>query len=295
MNKKNTYILFIVLIVLIFGIVAKNYFSDRNQKAMIAGQKLLTADVADSIDKIEIKKGQTETILEKKADAWFVSSAQNYPANSNLAQTLISSLKNGTLSSIADNTLDQLAAYQLDEASRTTLNVKKEGITVGNFWVGRSGDSYGTYYVVKESINKVYLAQNINSNFAETEWRDRTILQTNKDEVASVKITLPKETFELAKTDNKWQIAKRDVKQAAIDALLNQLTLISANSFPPAGFGFVDSGTKLEIKLANDTKTLILGQTLENGQVAIKNNDGLIYIITKDIADILTKNQKSYF
>jgi len=295
MNKKSTYILFIVLIVLVAGIAAKNYFSKNNQKAMIAGQKLLAADIVDSIDKIEIKKGANAATLEKKAGVWFVSSEQNYPASPNLVQNLVSSLKDGALSSIADNTLDQLPAYQLDEASRTTLNVQKEGSTVGNLWIGRAGDSYGTYYVVKEGLNKVYLTQNIYSNFAETEWRDRKILQTNKDEITSIKITLPKETFDLIKTENKWQIANRDVKQEKIDALLNQLALLSANDFPPAGFSFTENGTKLEIKLANDSKTIIFGQTLENGQVAIKNNDGLIYIITKETADVLTKNQRSYF
>ena len=283
MNKKNTYALIAVFLILIIGFSVQKVLQHNKQQKLKEGRKIVNLPSDTEVNSISILKPENQTInLKKIGGRWFVAMEKNYPAEEELVYSVISAFQQASIMSVASMDKNDMAEYGLDENQRTEFILKNNDQIIDRIYIGNKAERPGGYYYIyKKSPEAILLAQNLNDAVQYTEWRTSIIHRIDKEEISKVKINLENDSFEIIKKDDGWYLDDKLTNATTTEILINNLSVVQAVKFPKPEDEFMSGPISLEIETASDVKKIEFGQNLESGWIYVQNSEGLVYIINE--------------
>ena len=299
MSKKNLY-LGVVLIVLAFGAYLYNGPLQNWQENNNKSENFLAKIDVSQIDFIDIaNKGELIT-LEKQEDKWKVSGTKDFLVESALATELDTKIKdaiNGEMDLVSNNQ-ENKKDFDLNEESGVLVKLRQGENTLKEFLVGGFGSDYNSTYIAETESDESYLIDvALNNIFANSEWYDKTIFQTNPEKITKVRFQYPDREIIIEKDEEDWKgIAPYEFSADAekVEDVINIMANLEAGDIPEQKF----EGTRLEENLiiveasgegVNNT-IMIGGQKSEEDETqyyAKKGDSDNIYLISLENRDVL--------
>ena len=184
MNNKTLILLGTILLAFIVIAAAPKMF--KRDQAQSKELKNVSVDLGDysreSTSKILIKQGETENTLSFSNGEWLINSEK---ANQTKIALLFSDLKEGKIQKLASKNEENQSKFQVNPENGITLILTQNGQDE-EFYVGKIGPSYGTFYIRKKGIKNVYLVESgLRSKLSwdATEWKPE---EENKSDNAEV-------------------------------------------------------------------------------------------------------------
>ncbi len=303
MKKKKLFILggIFVFLLLVVLILENPFRKSDYQKKIEAATALFPGFDKEQVTKIEIlAKGITST-LSKQKDKWVVESMDNYPADKEGVDELLTKVAefdNANL--VSDNPKNQ-TEFQVDNSGIETKLMGANDKMLVHLFVGKNTPGFLSSYVRVADSNDVYTAQGYLQGVFDKgtrTWKDRTIFDFNKGIVTQIYITSPDETVELRlDADNKWQMLQpvtAAVNQTEVDNLLTSFSQLKTDDFAEekelSEYGLdVPMSTISAILNDGTTMTLHVGKE-EGGKHYVKSVDKEpIFMMFKSNVDNLIK------
>ena len=238
------------------------------------------------------KKGQpTVELARSDADkAWMVVKPFLDEANHNSVQQLLSQVENWTVPGYGAGRKKDHAKFQVDSAAGTFVRIYGSGAKLlSGFVVGKS--ERGATYLRKIDSDKVHRAHRVARHAfvrKPTTWRNRQILNFNKDDVMALNIVRATEDAFISNNSGIWSFERPSTGPAdskKMEALAGTLSRLWAASFID-GKGLAETGLdKPSLKLTvylkgNKTQTLLVGgKSKKGGYFAMRQGRKTIYNI----------------
>ncbi len=230
--KKNLFyliIIFIVLLIAVFFVMQKE-----GEKSLSAEdrQYLYKLDSL-SIDKFEMKSKYGLILLQKEGTTWYLTKPLRYPADKKRINLAISTVINLIVKTIASDNPKKQSLYEVD-SSALTLKIYEKGKLKGHFYIGKAGPTRGDNYIRKYNSNEVLLVRGSLSflfDSPDSDWRDKTILSINPNEIKKIEFQYEKDSFTLQFTDSLWMIGDIAANKDEIDRITNNLAELKTDFF----------------------------------------------------------------
>lgn len=304
MNKKNLILggvlVFLVLIAYLYQGPFKSWKINHEKS-----DNFLSSLNFDLVDRMEIGSGEDLIILLKEGEKWRIEGTKNFY----LTQEKASSLKNifeeandSSLTLVSEN-VDKKNDFKTDENGLGIKLVSGDSILFDFILGDRTNDYRGSYISKIESPETYSIDVDLVSVFAKSDWYDKTIFSSNKDNVKSVRFQYNNDrSFIIEKDeDEAWagiQPYKFSVDEEKITEILNIMTDLQADDIPEQTF----EGTGLE---NHEIIVQVTGENIDNTiMIGGKNDDGLyyakradndnIYLITEEIKNELDKRIRDF-
>jgi len=230
--KRNTLILVGLVIFLVLATLLVLRRPGEQSSTTGSSGTLFTIDSL-AVDKIVIKSPSARTILEKHGIDWFIEEPIHYRADQNNVATVIQQAKNMEVHGVVSSNPQKQSVFQVDSTG-TFVTMFEHGAEKANFIVGKASSSFTETYVRKPSSNDVVLVDGtlgFSFNRALRDWRDRTVLATQRETIREVRFQYGDTTFTLANKDSVWMVGKDSTDASAVNSLLSQLANITADDF----------------------------------------------------------------
>ncbi len=155
-KNKRLNLIFLVILALLIG-----FYFLLQQPTNVSDKKVIKIPNPSQINKIEITKNASTTILIKKDDSWLVKNNNSeLPANKNLVDSLIKDLSASmNLEKISVNP-NKYNLYELDDAQIINLKVYQDEKLVQEIGIGKMGVSYPSSFVKLTDDSAVYQVNN---------------------------------------------------------------------------------------------------------------------------------------
>jgi hypothetical protein len=185
MKAKKEYV---ILLVLIAGLSAYLVLRkpDRTHYQLPKLQNITESDIS----KIEIDKGGTSVVLDKKGSGWEIGT-QGYPADTGKVKAILDTLKNLTLTALVSEAKDY-NRYELDDAKKIRVRAWAADNLKRDFDVGKTAPTYRHTFVKLAGDDRVYHAQeNFRSKLDQSidDLRDKTVLSFDQAEIREISVT----------------------------------------------------------------------------------------------------------
>ncbi|PIT88841.1 MAG: hypothetical protein COU27_03475 [Candidatus Levybacteria bacterium CG10_big_fil_rev_8_21_14_0_10_36_7] len=290
MKKNKTLLLAVIFATLLGGVFAQKNIEGTKKKMMAEQARFLNFEVQE-INGVEVESPSFKSVFyQKKNETWRSTTEQNFPVNKDRLETILEGYVASTIINTVSTNTNNLKDFSLDKESRKKVVLKKNDEILASFFLGKSGQSSRSSYILREGENTVYLVEGISTFAIEGDLRDHTIIHADADTIDSLTIKNTNTEFSLEKKDNEWFLKNEDVKvinYEFLDKYLESLSKIDTMGIADQTLEFVP--TKRSFSLTNEGAifSLVVGQDADNENVFVKNHDGLIYVITKEQADDL--------
>ncbi|MCK4540350.1 DUF4340 domain-containing protein [Candidatus Parcubacteria bacterium] len=299
MSKKNLY-LGGILIALAFVAYLYNGPLQKWQEDKNKSENFLAKIDVNQIDFIDIaNKGELIT-LEKQNDKWKVSGTKDFFVESALATELDTKIKdaiNGKMELVSNNK-ENKKDFDLDEKSGVLIKLRQGENTLKEFLVGGFGSDYNSTYIAEAESDESYLINvALNNIFANSEWYDKTIFQTNPEKITKIRFQYPDREIIIERDGEDWNgIAPYEFSADAekVGNVLNVIANLEAGDIPEQKF----EGTRLEENLIiveasgeGTNNTIMIGgaesEEDDASYYAKKGDSDNIYLISLENRDIL--------
>ncbi len=280
---------YIILVVIIIGLSVYLYMrrSDRTLYELPEMPKV----VKKEITRLQITKGETEIVLSKKDEQWYLEPA-GYPADANKIKDMLNALENLTLTALVSESKNY-NRYDLAQDQKINLKAWQGENLKLNIDVGKTASSFRHTFVRPSGDERVFHAQgNLKNNFDVTVdgLRDKTVLALKPEDIQQINITKQQRSFAFTRTtvpvevktsssekkeENASQPAPNPVWQAdsgqpvnesAISQLLNAVAKLRCEKFidDRKKEDFTSPLFTLQLKGAQDHELFIFAKTEEN-------------------------------
>ena len=290
MKLKHNLILLIVLIIFASVILlVERPFENKTKKTREEASPLFPDLKIEQVKKIVVKKSNTTTTLENRDNLWYILDKEGYPADPTLVAGVIKKIQGFKKINLASRKKDKHSLFEVKEGMGVEVTLlgpeKKE---LARFLIGKTGPDFLSTYIRKADSDDVYLYDDyLRGDFDRpvNNWRDKTILAFNPNEVVTLTISKlkEKETIVLTKdTQGNWQLEEPISSLAEnppTEKLLTTLGNLKATDFADEEKELKDSGIddptyQITVRLKdNRKKTLLVGNTKERGQYYAKNDE----------------------
>ena len=290
MKLKHNLILLIVLIVFASVILlVERPFENKTKKTREEASPLFPDLKIEQVKKIVVKKSNTTTTLENRGNLWYILDKEEYPADPTLVAGVIKKIQGFKKINLASRKKDKHSLFEVKEGMGVEVTLwgpeKKE---LARFLIGKTGPNFLSTYIRKADSDDVYLYDDyLRGDFDKpvNNWRDKTILVFNPNEVVTLTISKlkEKETLVLTKdTQGNWQFEEPISSLAEnppTEKLLTTLGNLKAIDFADEEKEMKESGIddptyQITVRLKdNRKKTLLVGNKKERGQYYAKNDE----------------------
>jgi hypothetical protein len=250
MKLKKEYIV-LVLIIIALSVYLYMRSADRTlyelPKLPQINEKELT--------KLEITKGKTVIVLNKKDDKWYIAPAE-YPTDANKVRDMLNAIKNLDLTALVSES-KSYNRYDLDEGQKINVKAFQGDNLKLDIDVGKTASSFRHTFVRPSGDERVFHAQgNLKNAFDVTveSLRDKTVLSLKPADIQQLNINNAQQSLALTRTQVPvevkapdadkdaeasppapklvWQAATgQPVNESAINQLLNALANLRCEKF----------------------------------------------------------------
>ena len=239
----------------------------------------------EQVAKIEITTAAETTTLAKQDGEWVVTSLDNYPADAEGVEDLLTKVGEFKNTQRVSTNPDKQVEFEVESTTGVETKLMDANDTLlAHLFVGKTTPGFLSSYVRVADTNDVYVAQGyLKSVFDKgtRTWKDRTIFDFNQGIVTQVNITSPEETVELRlDAEGTWQMLQPEasaVKQNEVDSLLSAFSQLDTDDF-------TEPKELAEYELASPHSSI--SATLNDGTTATlrigKEEDGKLYVKRDD-------------
>ena len=277
-NKKNTFILFFILLGLVVAV--KIIDSQKNERTF--KDELIKVD-ADNISTIllfpKTLKGQ-EIRFEKEDGAWtIISKERKYAADNAMVSALISELNRLKPENVAATNKQRWKHFEVTDSLATKVILKSRNKKVAETLIGKMSFSQpqkATSYIRLAGEDVVYgidgyLPMTFNRDL--NSFRDKTVVNVKKENLTRLTFTNPDNgTFVLEKGEKNWMIGTMPADSAAMAGFISELQNLKHSVFTdesPAG----EALYKLKIEGNNMPEAVELsGYIALNGKLTVTSS-----------------------
>jgi hypothetical protein len=196
MKLKKEYIILAVIIIALSVYLYKRS-SDRTLYQLPEIPKVAQKDIT----KLQITKGKTAIVLNKKDDKWYIEPA-GYPADANKVTDMLNALENFTLTALVSESKNY-HRYELDTEQK--INVKAwQGDTLRlDFDLGKTASSFRHTFVRPSGEERVFHARgNLKNSFdvSVDQLRDKAVLAFKPADIQQIQITKDQQSLDITRT-----------------------------------------------------------------------------------------------
>lgn len=287
MRRRTTAILFGLLAALLLLWLGSGWLRQRSA-TQLANRPLITKpDVLDGVTAIEIVRQGAGIALQRQGDRWFVTVGDaRLPAEASAVEQLTNALRRATISATAAHTQDALDQFGLGADRRIELKFSANGMPVVEVALGTSTDSDLAAFITRAGDGAVYLVDGIAPADVRADFRDHQALRFTAEAATQVAVNLPRNGYTLTKgTDGQWLLDGQAANQVEAGGLVRTLSAVRVMDFPSNTATFTPSGISIEVTAASSTYALTFGPATREGGVIVKNSDGYVYTLSKDVKE----------
>ncbi len=278
MKIKQILILLGVVVVLLIVVLVLT----REPKKTV--EELLPGFQSDKVAKIEIATEDKNTVLRKPNGDWLVETEDNYRADQEAVEEMLSKVKEFKTTTLASKNPEKQSKYQVDEKSGigVKLSDSSDNLLV-HFFVGRSKADFLGAHVRKADANEVYkMGENLTYVFDKHNgWRDKTIFKFNSGDVTKLTIESDDQKIVLqADAESKWELIepeKAKAKKDAVDGILNALSSLNTDDFAEKKelkeYGLDEPASSVSAELNDGSSRKLLIGKEESGKHYVKRED----------------------
>ncbi|MEA1963015.1 MAG: DUF4340 domain-containing protein [Patescibacteria group bacterium] len=302
MSKKNLYlggVLFVlVFIAYLYNGPLKNWQENKNQSENFLAEIDFT-----QIDFIDISSKGEAITLEKQADKWKVSGTKDFFVEAGLASELDTKIKDAISGKmdLVSNNKENKQDFDLNEENGVLVKLRQGENTLKEFLIGGFGSDYNSTYIAESQSDESYLINVALTNiFANSEWYDKTIFQTDPEKITKIRFQYPDREIIIERDEEEWKgIAPYEFSTDAekVEDALNIMASLEAGGIPEQKF----EGTRLEENLIiieaggeGINNTIMIGGAESEDDNAMyyakKGDSDNIYLISAENRDILDVN-----
>jgi len=305
MNKKNL-ILGGILILLIAAAYIYNGPFKKWQAGSGKPKNPLAGIEMDKLDKIEIFRLNSTTILEKIGDKWKIGGTKNFYSKIDSVNSLLNVLKEAETADIeiASENKNKKAEFNVDDISGINLQLSVATKVRTNIMVGKMGLDYSGCYISSANEEKIYyLKANLRSYLDLEDWRDNIIFSNDKTKINKVRFQFPNQQFTIEKKGDQWStVSSKPVAldSGKVDEILSLMSSLTAAKIPEQNFkvtGLEKSQIIVQATGEGLDNTIMVGNESAKGSnlyFAKRGNSDNIYLITKDDRDKLNKKIQNF-
>jgi len=285
MKIKKEYII-LVLVIVVLSVYLYQRSADRTQYELPeippVNEKELT--------KLEITKGETVLVLNKKDDKWYIAPAE-YPTDANRVKDMLDAIKDFSLTALVSESKNY-NLYELDQGQKISVKASQGDQLKLEFDVGKTASSFRHTFVRPSGEDRVFHARgNLKNAFDVTvdSLRDKSVLSLKAEDIQEFNVNKAQQSLAFTRTqvpvevntqdDAKtgaaeppapkaaWQAANgQPVDEPAVNQLLNTLSNLRCEKF-------IDDRKKedlttplftIELKGGQEYKLSIFPKTAEN-------------------------------
>ena len=289
-GMKSTLALLLVLV----GLGAYIYFYGDKTSSDADVQKLFPGVVSDNIETLTVKNDAGETTSLKKQDGkWTMTAPFQTRASDMDASGIANALAGLDVTRVVEENPTDVKDYGLDTPSIEIAFTSNEGKPSGKLLIGSKTATGGSLYARKDGETRVVLIGEYNSstfNKSTFDLRDKAIVSFDRTKVDGVDVVQPAGSFELAKKDGTWSLAKPMVARAdatAADGLVTAMESLQMKSIV-APSATPEELSKYGLDKPSSVVNLHLGAERTSVAVGASAGDDTVY--AKDVAkpDIFT-------
>jgi hypothetical protein len=229
MNRSNWLLTGLALVQLALMAVV---FGLAGRPATLASGPLLSDFTTDSVSAVTLTNDAGTTLrLEKKADAWVLPEAEDFPAKGDAVESLLGRLAGLQSQGLIAHTASSYPRLSVADDSFLAKVDLEGGDKTTTLYVGSSPRG-GVSHVRVSGAAEVYLS-GISSSDVRAEssaWIDTSYLSLNPDEVVAVRLQNTQGSFNFEKVDGTWTMQGLDNEQTFdaenFDALVRQVSTL---------------------------------------------------------------------
>jgi hypothetical protein len=196
MKLKKEYI---ILALIIIGLSV--YLFMRKGDRTLYELPVLPEVAKKDISKIEISKGDTSIVLNKKDEQWFIG-PQQYPADQNKVKAMLDVLESLKLDTAVSESKDYIR-YELNDAKKINVKAWQDDTLRRNFDVGKTASTFRHTFVKIDTDDRVFHArENFKNTFDQTtdKLRDNKVLSFETADINEMTITKDQSALTLTRT-----------------------------------------------------------------------------------------------
>jgi len=245
-NKSLIYLLvaMVALLVIFFGVKSARNVTEKSEPLVKVDSTKISAFL--------IKNATGTFKLQKTGEDWSIVDPVNFPSDPRFVHDLINKLGAMEIETIISEDTSKYDQYQVG-ATGADLTVLSGNETISHLIIGKMNDSRSHTYLRKVGDKKIYMVKGILTgqlNRQVRDWRNKSVIDLEREAVNKIDFTNPKESFSLVKVDSaRWNlvVGGRETpatNQGEVDHSLSAVSKLRC-------FDFVDGDT---VKLVDYAK-----------------------------------------
>lgn len=303
-NKSAIYLGAAFLILLVIFII--NRVSDKSVEKVRYFVEVDTSRV-DYIHTKSLANG--DIVLQKVNDVWRVVEPVDYLAEQRSVHETLIKFTQMKIENLATSRKEQQKTYEADDSSGVFMEIKGNGKKIAAFFMGKPSSTYRHTYFRKAGSDNVYMVEGTYKyqfDRSLKDWRNKVILDINKDSIEDFTLVYPDKAITLTREDTVWTAKTSDQEFVAdkpkVEQILNYASQLRAADFynvvegaaPP---DFSNPVYKLEVKFFGGQKQSVafLPEDDEKKRYMVKKmDDDTIYLIYSGTANIMMKDLDNF-
>ena len=301
MSRKN-----LVLGIILVALIVVVYLYQGPGQNREENNNFLTDLKVDQVDKMEIIRKGTSTVLTKEGEnKWKVEGEGDFYVQESVAKEFISKMDNLTQTDfeLRSTNKDKKSEFRTNEENGSVVKMYDQGEQVADFIVGSLDPStFNNTYISRPDSAETYAAQGVemSSFILREDWRSKVIFDTSKDKLSKLRFQYPDREFTVEKQQGEegtqWQgTVPREfpVSEDKIQKVADVMTDLEAAKIPEQTF----EGTGLSKHLIIVEAT---GDGMENtlmvGEKDGEQGDRTLYYAKKASSDnvyLITEEQRN--
>jgi hypothetical protein len=296
----------IALVVVLAGLGAYIYFVDSKRPA--AGveekEKVFTVE-ADKLQEITVTSDAETSTLRKTDGTWRLTAPVQADADPSEISSLTSNLSSLEVNRVVEENASNLAEYGLAKP-RIIVAFKAAGGGSGELHLGDKTATQSDIYAAKPGEKRVFLVPAFHeTTFAKKpfDFRDKRILNFERDKVDVVEIAPDGAVIQLARAGSEWVVkgpfqARGDY--SAIEGLVTKLATTSMTRIVDGGsaslstYGLDRPAARVTVGAGSARATLAIGKEEDGAVYAQDQGRGLVFTIDPTVAADLEKPADEY-
>jgi hypothetical protein len=294
----------IIAAVVLAGLVGYIYFYEWDRPAASADEKekVFGTLETDSIEEVQIKAASGETShLRKGASGWELVAPLEAEADASEASSVASNLSSLEVQRVVDENPTDLAQYGLNPPRVDVAFKAKGDKEFRHLLVGEKTPTGGDLYAKLQNDKKVFLISSyLDSTFNRTPFdlRDKSILEFDRDKVASIELASGNSMVQLTRSGNEWNVSKPVAARGdygTVEGLVTRLSsgqmqrIVEAEGKNAKQFGLDRPVLTATVVSGSGRATLEFGRTEEGSVYAKDASRPMIFAVEESLLTELRK------
>ena len=266
---------------------------------------------SDQVEEFILGKNDISLHLKRNSqDDWELLTPVQAKADPDTVFAFLSFLQSARFSRVVEDSPKDLSVYGLQEPSMT-ITLQLQGIGKKTLLIGDDHPMNKYLYVQREGENKVLLAGDSREAMDKSlfDFRDKGLLKFKEEEIVGIEFQNDRESFQLSRQNDRWEIIDGEKTKADADEIKNFLSLVSKfkvkkflhenpDSLAPYGLNTPIMRLTLKTGKGGETLTLLVGEKKENeghyGKIESAHNivlfgNQLVRTLSKTTVDFMPK------